>query len=159
MPTATLKKNQTLNIQFFPPLFFFPFPSSLFLSFSLFPSFSLFSFLVHVRLLLPATVDAEVHKPPARVSSIYPLGVKRRGIFINGQFLGPQFESVTNANLIVSVFNALDEPFLISWDDFRKKLMTVNSYFGKTIDDESEYKDKKKKDMLFDNEFNVLFYL
>ncbi|KAF4382668.1 hypothetical protein F8388_015496 [Cannabis sativa] len=45
---------------------------------------------------------------------IYPLGVKQRGILINGQFPGPQIESVTNDNLIVSVFNALDEPLLIS---------------------------------------------
>ncbi|XP_062117241.1 uncharacterized protein LOC133831087 isoform X2 [Humulus lupulus] len=44
-------------------------------------------------------------------------------------------------------------------DDFRKKFMAANSYFGKTIGDESEYKDKKKKYMLFDNEFSVLFYL
>ncbi|KAF5950066.1 hypothetical protein HYC85_012059 [Camellia sinensis] len=45
---------------------------------------------------------------------IYPLGVKQQGILINGQFPGPQIESVTNDNLIISVFNSLDEPFLIS---------------------------------------------
>ncbi|CAM8992492.1 unnamed protein product [Rhodiola kirilowii] len=47
---------------------------------------------------------------------IYPLGVKQQGILINGQFPGPQIESVTNDNLIISVFNALDEPFLLSWN-------------------------------------------
>jgi hypothetical protein len=46
---------------------------------------------------------------------IYPLGIKQRGILINGQFPGPQIESVTNDNLIISVFNSLDEPFLLSW--------------------------------------------
>ncbi|KAK7310341.1 hypothetical protein RJT34_07800 [Clitoria ternatea] len=46
---------------------------------------------------------------------IYPLGVKQHGILINGQFPGPQIESVTNDNLIINVFNSLDEPFLISW--------------------------------------------
>lgn len=46
---------------------------------------------------------------------IYPLGVKQQGILINGQFPGPSIEAVTNDNLIISVFNALDEPFLISW--------------------------------------------
>ena len=38
-----------------------------------------------------------------------------QGILINGQFPGPQITSVTNENLIVSVFNSLNEPFLLSW--------------------------------------------
>ncbi|GMN61757.1 hypothetical protein TIFTF001_030840 [Ficus carica] len=52
---------------------------------------------------------------------IYPLGVKQRGILINGQFPGPQIESVTNDNLIISVFNSLDEPFLISWNGVQQR--------------------------------------
>lgn len=52
---------------------------------------------------------------------IYPLGVKQQGILINGQFPGPQIESVTNDNLIINVFNALDEPFLISWNGVQQK--------------------------------------
>ncbi|KAL5573352.1 hypothetical protein UlMin_022949 [Ulmus minor] len=52
---------------------------------------------------------------------IYPLGVKQRGILINGQFPGPPIESVTNDNLIVSVFNSLDEPFLISWNGVQQR--------------------------------------
>ncbi|KAM3365791.1 hypothetical protein ACQJBY_009319 [Aegilops geniculata] len=46
---------------------------------------------------------------------IYPLGVKQQGILINGQFPGPQIEAVTNDNLVVNVFNKLNEPFLLSW--------------------------------------------
>ncbi|KAJ6367451.1 hypothetical protein OIU78_000080 [Salix suchowensis] len=46
---------------------------------------------------------------------IYPLGVKQQGILINGQFPGPQIDAVTNENLIISVYNYLREPFLISW--------------------------------------------
>jgi hypothetical protein len=42
-------------------------------------------------------------------------GIYMQGILINGQFPGPQIESVTNDNLIINVFNSLDEPFLISW--------------------------------------------
>ena len=38
-----------------------------------------------------------------------------QGILINGQFPGPQIDSVTNDNLIISVYNYLTEPFLISW--------------------------------------------
>lgn len=52
---------------------------------------------------------------------IYPLGVKQQGILINGQFPGPQIESVTNDNLIVSVFNSLDQPFLISWNGVQQR--------------------------------------
>ncbi|KAM1218430.1 hypothetical protein TB2_045553 [Malus domestica] len=52
---------------------------------------------------------------------IYPLGVKQQGILINGQFPGPQIESVTNDNLIISVFNSLDEPFLISWNGVQQR--------------------------------------
>uniref|UniRef100_A0A2C9TZJ5 Plastocyanin-like domain-containing protein n=1 Tax=Manihot esculenta TaxID=3983 RepID=A0A2C9TZJ5_MANES len=46
---------------------------------------------------------------------IYPLGVRQRGILINGQFPGPDIHSVTNDNLIINVLNSLDEPFLLSW--------------------------------------------
>lgn len=38
-----------------------------------------------------------------------------QGILINGQFPGPQIDAVTNDNLIISVYNYLREPFLISW--------------------------------------------
>lgn len=41
--------------------------------------------------------------------------MKWQGILINGQFPGPQIEAVTNDNLIISVFNSLDQPFLFSW--------------------------------------------
>lgn len=52
---------------------------------------------------------------------IYPLGLKQRGILINGQFPGPQIESVTNDNLIINVFNSLDEPFLLSWNGVQQR--------------------------------------
>lgn len=38
-----------------------------------------------------------------------------QGILINGQFPGPQIDAVTNDNLIISVYNYLREPLLISW--------------------------------------------
>ncbi|XWS69855.1 hypothetical protein CRYUN_Cryun04dG0214000 [Craigia yunnanensis] len=52
---------------------------------------------------------------------IYPLGVKQQGILINGQFPGPQIESVTNENLIINVFNSLDQPFLITWNGVQQR--------------------------------------
>jgi L-ascorbate oxidase len=47
--------------------------------------------------------------------TIAPLGVKQRGILINGQFPGPNINSTTNNNIIINVYNYLDEPFLLSW--------------------------------------------
>ncbi|GMJ05729.1 SKU5 similar 5 [Hibiscus trionum] len=52
---------------------------------------------------------------------IYPLGLKRQGILINGQFPGPLIESVTNENLIINVFNSLDQPFLMSWNGVQQR--------------------------------------
>ncbi|PSS21786.1 L-ascorbate oxidase [Actinidia chinensis var. chinensis] len=57
--------------------------------------------------------------------NIYPLGVRQQGILINGQFPGPDIESVTNDNLIINVFNSLPEPFLISWNGVQQR---KNSY-------------------------------
>ncbi|XVF45612.1 hypothetical protein PTKIN_Ptkin02bG0220600 [Pterospermum kingtungense] len=56
---------------------------------------------------------------------IYPLGVRQQGILINGQFPGPDIYSVTNDNLIINVFNNLDEPFLLSWNGVQQRR---NSY-------------------------------
>ncbi|KAK9133353.1 hypothetical protein Scep_012881 [Stephania cephalantha] len=52
---------------------------------------------------------------------IWPLGVKQQGILINGQFPGPKIDCVTNDNLIISVFNSLDEPFLLSWNGIQQR--------------------------------------
>uniref|UniRef100_A0A7N0UCW3 Uncharacterized protein n=1 Tax=Kalanchoe fedtschenkoi TaxID=63787 RepID=A0A7N0UCW3_KALFE len=52
---------------------------------------------------------------------IYPLGVKQQGILINGQFPGPQIDAITNNNLIISVYNYLKEPFLISWQGLQQR--------------------------------------
>ncbi|GAB4832984.1 hypothetical protein Ancab_007005 [Ancistrocladus abbreviatus] len=57
--------------------------------------------------------------------TIYPLGVPQQGILINGKFPGPDIYSVTNDNLIINVFNSLDEPFLISWNGVQNR---KNSY-------------------------------
>ncbi|KAJ8538156.1 hypothetical protein K7X08_014696 [Anisodus acutangulus] len=53
--------------------------------------------------------------------TIWPLGVPQQGILINGQFPGPDIYSVTNDNLIVNVFNSLDEPFLLSWNGIQNR--------------------------------------
>ncbi|OIW06234.1 hypothetical protein TanjilG_03859 [Lupinus angustifolius] len=64
---------------------------------------------------------------------ISPLGVRQQGILINGQFPGPDINTITNENLIINVFNGLDEPFLLSWSGVQQRR---NSYqdgvFGTT---------------------------
>ncbi|CAH1415755.1 unnamed protein product [Lactuca virosa] len=52
---------------------------------------------------------------------ISPLGVKQQGIFINGQFPGPQIDWMTDDNVIVNVHNSLPEPFLITWNGIQQK--------------------------------------
>jgi len=53
--------------------------------------------------------------------TIWPLGIPQQGILINGQFPGPRIDSVTNDNIIVNVFNSLDQPFLISWSGIQQR--------------------------------------
>ncbi|TKY47852.1 L-ascorbate oxidase-like [Spatholobus suberectus] len=47
--------------------------------------------------------------------TISPLGVPQQGILINGQFPGPEINCTSNNNIVVNVFNNLDEPFLLTW--------------------------------------------
>ncbi|BAT77640.1 L-ascorbate oxidase-like protein [Vigna angularis] len=64
---------------------------------------------------------------------IFPLGVRQRGILINGQFPGPDIHSVTNDNLIINVFNSLDEPFLLSWNGVQQRRNSFeDGVFGTT---------------------------
>ncbi|QCE16734.1 L-ascorbate oxidase [Vigna unguiculata] len=64
---------------------------------------------------------------------IFPLGVRQRGILINGQFPGPDIHSVTNDNLIINVFNSLDEPFLLSWNGIQQRRNSFeDGVFGTT---------------------------
>jgi len=53
--------------------------------------------------------------------TIWPLGIPQQGILINGQFPGPQIDSVTNDNIVVNVFNNLDQSFLLSWSGIQQR--------------------------------------
>ncbi|WVZ61594.1 hypothetical protein U9M48_011446 [Paspalum notatum var. saurae] len=55
---------------------------------------------------------------------ITPLGAThppQQGILINGQFPGPRIDCVTNDNLLVTVVNLLDEPFLLTWNGIKQR--------------------------------------
>lgn len=47
--------------------------------------------------------------------TIFPLGVPQQGILINGQFPGPNINSTTNNNIVINVFNNIDQPLLFTW--------------------------------------------
>ncbi|XP_021714234.1 L-ascorbate oxidase homolog [Chenopodium quinoa] len=50
-------------------------------------------------------------------ATIYPGNFPpQTGIVVNGQFPGPTIEVNTNDNLIVTIINQLDEPFLMTWN-------------------------------------------
>ncbi|XP_052197397.1 L-ascorbate oxidase homolog [Diospyros lotus] len=50
-----------------------------------------------------------------------PLGVPQQVILINRQFPGPRLDVVTNDNIIINVFNKLDEPFLLTWNGIKQR--------------------------------------
>ncbi|CAA0815119.1 SKU5-similar 6 [Striga hermonthica] len=79
--------------------------------------------------------------------TIYPLDVPQQGILINGQFPGPDIYSVTNDNIIVNVFNSLDEPFLIHWK-WTKAIGTFLTYSsGEIVKIQFKEMDKPKWDI------------
>ncbi|CAL9751850.1 unnamed protein product [Musa acuminata subsp. burmannicoides] len=53
--------------------------------------------------------------------TISPLGVPQQGILINGEFPGPNINSTTNNNIVVNVYNNLDEPFLFTWNGIQQR--------------------------------------
>ncbi|KAL7124440.1 hypothetical protein ABFS83_14G048700 [Erythranthe nasuta] len=53
--------------------------------------------------------------------TIAPLGVPQQGILINGQFPGPIINCTSNNNIVVNVFNYLDEPLLITWAGIQQR--------------------------------------
>ncbi|XP_060215411.1 L-ascorbate oxidase homolog [Lycium barbarum] len=53
--------------------------------------------------------------------TISPLGVPQQVILINGQFPGPKINCTSNNNIVVNVFNQLDEPFLITWKGIQQR--------------------------------------
>lgn len=47
--------------------------------------------------------------------TISPAGVPQQAILINNEFPGPNINSTSNNNIVVNVFNNLDEPLLFTW--------------------------------------------
>ncbi|CAL8998327.1 unnamed protein product [Prunus brigantina] len=53
--------------------------------------------------------------------TLSPLGVPQQVILINGKFPGPNINSTTNNNIVLNVFNNLDEPFLVTWNGIQQR--------------------------------------
>ncbi|KAK4789292.1 hypothetical protein SAY86_020611 [Trapa natans] len=53
--------------------------------------------------------------------TISPLGVPQQCILVNGQFPGPNINSTTNNNVVINIFNQLDEPFLMTWHGVQQR--------------------------------------
>ncbi|XP_077223034.1 L-ascorbate oxidase homolog [Tasmannia lanceolata] len=86
-----------------------------------------FVFLALVPLLFLSFVVVRAEDPylyftwNVTYGTISPLGVPQQGILINGKFPGPNINSTTNNNLVVNVYNNLNEPFLLSWSGIQQR--------------------------------------
>src|SRR5438105_9220638 len=50
-----------------------------------------------------------------------PLGMPQKVILINGEFPGPRINCSSNNNIVVNVFNQLDQPLLFTWDGMQHR--------------------------------------
>ncbi|KAF3334678.1 L-ascorbate oxidase [Carex littledalei] len=53
--------------------------------------------------------------------TISPLGKPQKVIMINNQFPGPVINCSSNNNIVINVFNNLDEPFLFTWNGIQHR--------------------------------------
>ncbi|KAI9400542.1 hypothetical protein POPTR_001G000600v4 [Populus trichocarpa] len=53
--------------------------------------------------------------------TLSPLGVPQQVILINDQFPGPNINSTSNNNIVINVFNNIDEPFLLTWSGIQQR--------------------------------------
>lgn len=53
--------------------------------------------------------------------TIAPFGTPQQVILINNQFPGPEINCTSNNNIVINVFNNLDEPFLLTWNGIQHR--------------------------------------
>lgn len=53
--------------------------------------------------------------------TLSPMGVPQQVILINDQFPGPEINCTSNNNIVVNVFNKLDEPLLFTWSGIQQR--------------------------------------
>ncbi|KAJ4843951.1 L-ascorbate oxidase [Turnera subulata] len=62
--------------------------------------------------------------------TLSPLGTPQQVILINDKFPGPEINSTSNNNVVINMFNQLDEPFLITWSGVQQR---KNSWMDGTL--------------------------
>ncbi|KAH6788240.1 SKU5 similar 11 [Perilla frutescens var. hirtella] len=76
-------------------------------------------------LLLAVAVNSEdpyhFHTWDVKYATLSPLGVSQQVITINDQFPGPRLNGTSNNNIVVNVFNHLDEPLLFTWNGIQQR--------------------------------------
>lgn len=53
--------------------------------------------------------------------TISPFGVPQQAILINGKLPGPKINCTSNNNIVINVFNELDEPLLMTWNGIQHR--------------------------------------
>lgn len=61
------------------------------------------------------------HTWDVKYATLSPLGTPQQVITINDQFPGPRINGTSNNNIIVNVFNHLDEPLLFTWNGIQQR--------------------------------------
>ncbi|XP_073309777.1 L-ascorbate oxidase homolog [Primulina huaijiensis] len=83
--------------------------------------------MIFVALLLSVSMGVMAEDPylffdwKVTYGTIAPLGVPQQGILINGEFPGPKINCTSNNNIVVNVFNYLDEPLLLTWSGVQQR--------------------------------------
>ena len=79
-------------------------------------SFSLLPWLLSMVVMVARAEDPYLFfEWKVTYGTLSPLGVPQQVILINGQFPGPNLNTTTNNNIVLNVFNQLDEPLLFHW--------------------------------------------
>ncbi|XP_010673838.2 L-ascorbate oxidase homolog [Beta vulgaris subsp. vulgaris] len=78
--------------------------------------FSIFPFLICMIVMVAQAEDPYLfYDWKVTYGTQSPLGAPQQVILINGQFPGPNLNTTTNNNIVLNVFNQLDEPLLFTW--------------------------------------------
>ncbi|PIN20405.1 Multicopper oxidase [Handroanthus impetiginosus] len=82
--------------------------------------FSLISFLSTISLV--QSEDPYIYQTwIVNYTTLAPLGVPQKIITINGSFPGPKINCTSNNNIVINVFNNLDEPLLFTWNGIQQR--------------------------------------
>nr|GEX40600.1 L-ascorbate oxidase homolog [Tanacetum cinerariifolium] len=86
------------------------------------PNFGFLAVLLCVTLTL-VTAEDPYHFFDWKVTygTLSPLGVPQQAILINGKFPGPVINCTSNNNILVNVFNQLDEPLMFTWNGIQHR--------------------------------------